>query len=82
MHAHDHDHPPAPDAGTSMPSYYEIMETSVRELLIEKQLIGPGEIRRQIEVARTRTVGEAMSRSRGRAGLSQDHQDRRETPRR
>jgi nitrile hydratase alpha subunit len=52
MHPHesDHDHddlsPPAGEA----PGYYEIMETAVRELLIERGMIDPGEIRRQIEV--------------------------------
>lgn len=54
-HDHDHDqvHPQAADE--PMPGYYEIMEIAVRELLIEKQLIGPGEIRRQIEVLDSRT---------------------------
>ena len=31
------------------------METAIRELLIEKKLIAPGEIRRQIEVLDSRT---------------------------
>jgi nitrile hydratase alpha subunit len=35
--------------------YYEVMETAMRELLIGKQLIGPEEIRRQIEVLDSRT---------------------------
>jgi nitrile hydratase alpha subunit len=48
-----HHHPPAADLPA--PGYYEIMETAVRELLIEKQYIGPGEIRRQIEVLDSRT---------------------------
>lgn len=52
-HHHDHVHPQAADE--PMPGYYEIMEIAVRELLIEKQLIGPGEIRRQIEVLDSRT---------------------------
>lgn len=52
-HDHDHDHPQVSDE--PMPGYYEIMEIAVRELLIEKQLIGPGEIRRQIEVLDSRT---------------------------
>ena len=54
-HDHDHDqvHPQAADE--PMPGYYEIMEIAVRELLIEKHLIGPGEIRRQIEVLDSRT---------------------------
>src|SRR3954451_5442921 len=53
MHGHDHDH--AEIGQTGGPGYYEIMETSVRELLIEKRLIGPEEIRRQIEVLDSRT---------------------------
>ncbi|SMF73328.1 hypothetical protein SAMN06265365_14725 [Tistlia consotensis] len=31
------------------PGYYEVMEIAVRELLVGKGLVGPGEIRRQIE---------------------------------
>ena len=56
MHPHqsDHDHddlsPPAGEA----PGYYEIMETAVRELLVERGMIDPGEIRRQIEVLDSR----------------------------
>src|SRR3954469_25087113 len=53
--AHDHGHPHAEISQTGWPSYYEIMETAVRELLIEKRLIGPEEIRRQIEVLDSRT---------------------------
>src|SRR5579862_7768370 len=52
-HDHSHEHPKSTDEPA--PSYYEIMETAVRELLIEKKLIGPGEIRRQIEVLDSRT---------------------------
>ena len=56
-HEHDHDHPHEhPKAAEEpIPGYYEIMETAVRQLLIEKALIGPGEIRRQIEVLDSRT---------------------------
>jgi nitrile hydratase len=52
-HGHDHAHDPieAPDA---TPGYYEIMETAVRELLVEKGMIKAGEIRRQIEVLDSR----------------------------
>src|SRR2546423_15513651 len=50
---HDHDH--AEIGQTGGPGYYEIMETAVRELLIEKRLIEPDEIRRQIEVLDSRT---------------------------
>jgi nitrile hydratase len=53
-HEHDdHEHPHAADAPP--PGYYEIMETAVRELLVERGLIGAGEIRRQIEVLDSRT---------------------------
>src|SRR5204862_7512515 len=52
-HDHDHDHAEIGQAGR--PGYYEIMETAVRELLIEKRLIGPDAIRRQIEVLVSRT---------------------------
>jgi nitrile hydratase alpha subunit len=49
---HDHEHDPAPDTA---PGYYDIMATAVQELLIQKGLIGPEEIRRQIEVLDSRT---------------------------
>jgi nitrile hydratase alpha subunit len=52
-HGHAHDHASAAD--DVVPGYFEIMETAVRELLVEKHLIGPGEIRRQIEVLDSRT---------------------------
>ncbi len=55
MSLHTHDHTPAPDLGEAVPGYYELMETAIRELLIEKKLIGPGEIRRQVEVLDSRT---------------------------
>ncbi|BFM41124.1 nitrile hydratase subunit alpha [Synechocystis sp. LKSZ1] len=54
MEAHDHDHHPML-TDEVMPGYYEIMEIAVRELLIEKTLINPSEIRRQIEVLDSRT---------------------------
>src|SRR5437773_5428105 len=58
-HRHDrtpgHDHDQAEIGQTGRPGYYEIMETAVRELLIERQLIGRDEIRRQIEVLDSRT---------------------------
>jgi nitrile hydratase len=56
MNPHGHDHTPAPDAGGALPGYYEIMETSVRELLIEKQLISAAEIRRMLEVMDSRNA--------------------------
>lgn len=60
-HEHDHgddaehDHPHAPIGEQAPPGYYEIMEIAIRELLIEKRLIGADEIRRQIEVLDSRT---------------------------
>lgn len=50
---HDHSHAEVSQAGR--PGYYEIMETAIRELLIERKLIGPDEIRRQIEVLDSRS---------------------------
>ena len=52
MHPHDHTPITVPDGA---PGYYEIMETAMRELLAEKGLIQPAEIRRQIEVLDSRT---------------------------
>ena len=52
----DHDHAESHGAITAAPpGYYELMETAVRELLVEKRLIEAGEIRRQIEVLDSRT---------------------------
>lgn len=54
-HTHDdHDHPHA-EIGVEGAGYFEIMETAVRELLVEKGLIRADEIRRQIEVLDSRT---------------------------
>ena len=49
-----HVHSPS-EASSERPSYYEVMETAIQELLIQKQLIGAGEIRRQIDVLDSRT---------------------------
>lgn len=55
-HDHDHDHAhPHAEISDGRPGYYDIMETAVRELLVEKKLIGPDEIRRQIEVLDSRS---------------------------
>ena len=53
-HDHDHAHPHA-EISEGRPGYYDIMETAVRELLIEKKLIGADEIRRQLEVLDSRS---------------------------
>lgn len=55
MSATRHDHTPVPEAGDPKPSYYEIMETSIRELLVEKQVIGANEIREMLEIMDSRT---------------------------
>jgi nitrile hydratase len=54
-HDHQHDQPFTADKSEAPPGYYEIMETAIRELLVEKRLITAGEIRRQIEVLDSRT---------------------------
>ncbi|HZX85103.1 MAG TPA: nitrile hydratase subunit alpha [Reyranella sp.] len=51
---HDHAHP-HDEISEGRPGYYDIMETAVRELLIEKKLIRADEIRRQIEVLDSRS---------------------------
>jgi nitrile hydratase len=55
MSQHDHGHPHAEIGHSERPGYYDIMETAVRELLIERRLLGADEIRRQIEVLDSRT---------------------------
>jgi hypothetical protein len=55
MSVHDHDHTSLADAGDAPPGYYEIMETSVRELLVDKRLITADEIRRMLEIMDSRT---------------------------
>ncbi|MEG3086884.1 nitrile hydratase subunit alpha [Sphingomonas sp. PB4P5] len=55
MNPHDHPHEHPTDEDDQPPGYYEIMEIAVRELLAEKGLIQPAEIRRQIEVLDSRT---------------------------
>jgi nitrile hydratase alpha subunit len=52
-HHHDHDH--AEISHSAHPKYYEVMETAIRELLVEKKMIAADEIRRQIEVLDSRT---------------------------
>ena len=54
MADHGDDHG-AIESGDAAPSFYEILEISVRELLIEKRLITADEHRRQIEILDSRT---------------------------
>jgi hypothetical protein len=49
-HGNEHGHVHTESIPSAGFSYYEIMETAVRELLVERKLIAAGEIRRQIEV--------------------------------
>lgn len=51
-HTHD-DH--APIHHDETPGYYEILEISIRELLIEKKLIKPDDVRKQIELLDSRS---------------------------
>jgi nitrile hydratase len=55
MSSVDHETQHAPSAESGPPGYYEIMEIAVRELLIEKKLIGAAEIRHQLEVLDSRS---------------------------
>lgn len=48
-------HPHHPNAPDEQMGYFALMEAAIRELLTEKKLIAPGEIRRQIEVLDSRT---------------------------
>lgn len=54
-HDHHHHHPHEAMEELARPGYFEVMETAVRQLLVERGFIGPGEIRRQIEVLDSRT---------------------------
>jgi len=62
-HDHDHDHDDRDHdraaagigSGDYVPGYFEKLEMSIRELLVERKLIGADEIRRQIEVLDSRT---------------------------
>jgi nitrile hydratase len=51
----DHGHPHAEDSEAGQPGYFDVLETALEELLIERRLIAPGEIRRQIDVLDSRT---------------------------
>jgi nitrile hydratase len=47
-HDHPHHHPPRPDTDDTF-GYYQTMEIAVRELLVEKGIITPDDVRRTIE---------------------------------
>ncbi len=50
-----HDHTHAEIGETQRPGYFDMLETALEELLVERRLIAPGEIRRQIDVLDSRT---------------------------
>ncbi len=53
---HHHDHDAHAEIGSgARPGYYDMMEAAVRELLVEKKLIGADEIRREDRVLDSRT---------------------------
>ena len=72
MHPHqsDHDHDDLSPPEGEAPGYYEIMETAVRELLVERRLIDPGEIRRQIEGLDSAHAGAGRQGGSARMGRS------------
>ncbi len=51
----NHGHLHAAEGGGEIPGYFDMLETAITELLIEKGLITAQEIRRQIEVLDSRT---------------------------
>ena len=53
-HGHDHDHAPIEDPD-GPPSDYELLEQAIRELLIEKGVVTPEAIQRQIDQTDSRT---------------------------
>jgi nitrile hydratase len=50
----EHEHIDTQGSGDYIPGYYEIMERSIAELLVEKGRIGPEEIRREVEMLDSR----------------------------
>jgi nitrile hydratase len=55
-HPHVHRSPPRPDQDDTL-TYYRAMEIAVRELLIEKGIITPEDVRRQVEDMDGRNAG-------------------------
>jgi nitrile hydratase len=54
MHDHPHPHPTLPDADGPL-TYYQRLEVAVRELLVEKGVIGNDDVRRAVEEIDSRT---------------------------
>ena len=55
MDDHDHDHSHVEISETERPGYFDMLESALEELLIERRLIAAGEIRAQIDVLDSRT---------------------------
>jgi nitrile hydratase alpha subunit len=53
-HGHEHEHVDTEGSGDYTPEYYEILERSLAELLVEKGQIGAQDIRREIEMLDSR----------------------------
>jgi len=54
-HDHDHDHDHPRDLDADAPEYFDVLETAIRELMIEKGHFTAAEIHRQIDVIDSRT---------------------------
>ncbi|MBI1384046.1 MAG: nitrile hydratase subunit alpha [Rhizobiales bacterium] len=52
---HDHHAPPQPDHDRGPATPYEVLATALAELMVEKGVVGPEEIRAQMEVIDTRS---------------------------
>ena len=52
---HDHDHAHEEIGPTGQQGYFDILEAALEELLIERQILQPGEIERQIDVLDSRS---------------------------
>jgi nitrile hydratase len=55
MHDHDHDHDHKEISSTEPRGYFDILQTALEEMLIERKILQPGEIERQIDVLDSRT---------------------------
>jgi nitrile hydratase len=73
-HPHDHPHETLPDGAEEF-SHYQLMEMAVRELLQEKGIIAPADVRRQIEDMDGRHAGQG-ARMVARAWLDADYKQR------
>lgn len=55
MHDHDHDHNHQEIGPTGQQGYFDILQAALEEMLIERKILQPGEIERQIDVLDSRT---------------------------